>query len=95
MPRKSHKRTPTIISGTLYLANGEGFGLDTPEWRSFVATGETFYHNDNRYTCRRERRRNGFYWYAFKKIDGKLSKVYLGTDDKLTPAALRSTFAGA
>ena len=40
------------------------------------------------YTIRREKRRNKYYWYAFKKHNDILYKVYCGQSDKLTKEAL-------
>jgi predicted ATPase/DNA-binding CsgD family transcriptional regulator len=36
------------------------------------------------FTARREQQRNGRYWYAYRKRDGKLRKVYLGRKEELT-----------
>ncbi len=36
------------------------------------------------FTARREQQRNGKYWYAYRKRDGKLRKVYLGRKEELT-----------
>lgn len=35
------------------------------------------------YTARREKRRNTYYWYAYKKFNEQLYKVYMGSSDKL------------
>jgi predicted ATPase/DNA-binding CsgD family transcriptional regulator len=36
------------------------------------------------FTARREQQRNGWYWYAYRKREGKLRKVYLGRKEELT-----------
>src|SRR5205807_4428774 len=36
------------------------------------------------FTVRRERKRHGWYWYAYRKSDGKLRKAYLGKAEELT-----------
>lgn len=37
---------------------------------------------------RRERQRNGEFWYAYKRIDGRLRKVYVGRSEDLTAERL-------
>lgn len=92
MARKSNKSTPTIIGQWLYR-DGEAIRVESAEWFAWLETGHSFYHDENRFTVRCERRRNGFYWYAFKKVAGKLCKRYLGSSDKLTGAALQEAFS--
>src|SRR5258708_20079713 len=37
------------------------------------------------FTARRERKRHGWYWYAYRKPAGKLRKAYLGKPRDATP----------
>lgn len=40
------------------------------------------------YTIRREKRRQKYYWYAYKKFNEVLYKVYCGQSHQLTPNRL-------
>lgn len=65
--------------------------MDTDEWYKWLRNGDTFayQHQGGSFTVRCETRNGkGQFWSAFKKIDGKLKKVYIGTADKLTYARL-------
>ena len=52
---------------------------------SFRFQGET-----GSYTARKEERESGEYWYAYKKIQGKLRSTYIGRTDELTLDKLES-----
>jgi LuxR family maltose regulon positive regulatory protein len=40
------------------------------------------------FTARREHKRGGWYWYAYRKRQGRLHKAYLGKPEELTPMRL-------
>jgi predicted ATPase/DNA-binding CsgD family transcriptional regulator len=44
----------------------------------------SFKHPLGTFTARRERKRHGWYWYAYRKREGRLRKAYLGKTEKLT-----------
>ncbi len=44
----------------------------------------SFKHPLGTFTARRERKRHGWYWYAYSKRAGRLRKAYLGKTEKLT-----------
>jgi LuxR family maltose regulon positive regulatory protein len=84
MARKSSKSTATIIGRYLY-SDVPGIAVGSPEWFEWLEAGRSFYFSGERsFTARCEKRRNTFYWYAFKKINGKLRKVYMGVASDLT-----------
>ena len=66
--------------------------LETPDVRRFA-----FEHSAGRFTARKERKqRGGWYWTAYRQIDGKLRKSYLGKSAELSLARLltvATTFA--
>lgn len=51
-------------------------------WRAWLTHEHTtsfVYHGAaGRFTARRERQRNGWYWYAYRRVGGRLHKRYLG-----------------
>jgi predicted ATPase/DNA-binding CsgD family transcriptional regulator len=62
--------------------------LASVENRSFSFRGKA-----GTYTARREQQRNGWYWYAYRKRNGKLRKAYLGKQDELNLERLQAVAA--
>jgi len=73
-------KVAAVISGVLYTEDDfNGARVGSAEWSAWLALGLTFYfEGDCGFTVRAEKRRNGLSWYGFKKIDGKLTKKYVG-----------------
>jgi len=87
MSRKSSKKTPVVISGSLYTDDDwTGTRLSSAQWFEWLSQGYSFYFEgaDCSMTVRAELRRKGLSWYAFKKQNGKLKKHYVGRIDALT-----------
>lgn len=81
MPRKSGKNTPTIISGTMYTDDDwNGLQVGSDEWSIYLEDGQTFYydHPTGAFSAQKQHHRHGYFWYAYKRINGKLYKKYLG-----------------
>lgn len=54
-------------------------------WLEAEGNRTIYVHGDPySYTARREKRRQKYYWYAFKKANDMLHKVYMGQSHKLT-----------
>jgi len=85
MPRKEHQKTPVVRSDILYT-NDEytGLRIGSAAWFAWLEAGRTFYLTEPGLTLRCEPRRNSRYWYAYKRINGKLRKCYVGRTDALT-----------
>lgn len=63
--------------------------LDQDETRSFAFESRT-----GRFTARKENKQRGSeYWYAYRWLNGKTTKVYLGTSSTLTPDKLNEVAA--
>jgi len=92
MPQSAYLSTPVVISGYLYTNDlaTTGIRLDTPAWFTWLALGYTFYYQTRvgAFTARREPRRQRYFWYAFRRVQGRLRKVYLGTSARLTRETL-------
>src|SRR5581483_1368451 len=82
-----------VISGdTLtYRQNGqeERLCIETPEWYEWLTTATSFAFVSERgsFTARKEQvrsKRGGWYWKAYRKQQGKLSRAYLGKSEELT-----------
>lgn len=68
--------------------------VDTPAWQSWLetATSFTFKCSEGNFTAHKTRASNGrggWYWYAYRRQNGHLSNLYLGTSVKLTLRCLR------
>ena len=91
--RGNSRKTPVIWSGHLYTDDEAmtGLRLDSPEWFAWLACGKSF--SCNGATIRCELRRSRPYWWAYRKVNGKLSKRYLGAADQLTRERLEAAAA--
>ena len=90
MARKSNRNTPVVLSGILYTNDEHtGIRVESAAWWTWVETHGCFYYQTERpFTARQETRRNGQFWYAYRRSQGKLYKVYLGVSDQLTAERL-------
>lgn len=96
MARKSSKATPVVISGVLYSEDHwTGTQVGSAAWFSFLAEDQTFYcdFGPASFTARSEIRRKKRFWYAFKKVDGRLRSRYIGLPSAVTVSRL-SAVAG-
>lgn len=66
--------------------------LGTAAWWAWLETASAFSyrppHSLYALTVRKEKRRQGSYWYAYLKVDSKLHNAYLGRSQALTPERL-------
>ncbi len=95
-------RNPNIPRANLDFLQCPGqriIRLDSKGWFEWLTRTETrsfsFAGYDGYFTARKEtKQRGGDYWYAYRWLDGKIAKVYLGsshdlTRDRLNQAAAR------
>src|SRR3712207_4446453 len=80
-----------------YKSQHRTIAVGTPAWSDWLATAKSFYVSpghardgyyaaDRRrlgYSVRRERRRNTEYWFAYKRVGGRLRSIYIGKDEDL------------
>ena len=71
------------------------FQMGSPDWYCWVETASTFaFHSpEGSFTAYQEQagnRRGGCYWKACCQRGGKLSSVYLGKAERLTPQRLKA-----
>ncbi len=90
--RKSGKKTPAVISGVLYTndENTTGIRLSEAAWGMWLEDASSFYFEagPGSFSARKERQRRGFFWYAYKRVGGRLLKRYLGQRQAVTLARL-------
>src|SRR5690606_18648651 len=74
-----------IRAGVLHVNGAPLCAVGTPEWRAWLADPESrafrFQGARGALSARRERQRNGWYWYAYRRAGGRLRKAYLGRDE--------------
>lgn len=63
--------------------------VGSPEWFEWLTLDDTrsfaFEGYQGHFTARKENKQRGSdYWYAYRWLNGRTTKVYLGTSDKLT-----------
>ncbi len=92
---------PVVQENTLlYQKHGQTCRLTvgTPAWYAWLSTATTFAFRSEvgTFTARREQaghKRGGWYWRAYRKREGLLHRVYLGTSEELTLDRLRTVAA--
>ena len=90
------RRIPLVAAGVLHVLEPPGapeIVVDSPAWAAWLRDPATrsfsFRGLSGTFTARKERRWGGEeYWTAYRKLGGKLRKVYLGKAEKLTLARL-------
>jgi hypothetical protein len=93
-----NKADYSVSTGIMELPDGHCFEVGTHEWWEWVNSdkAESFRfeceHGVKGYRARKEgiKSRSGSFWYAYKRIDGKLRKRYLGKSEELTLERLES-----
>ncbi len=81
--RPGEQQAPVIVGSDVWYT-----WLTSESARSF-----TFRSQLGTFTARRERKRNGWYWYIYRKQQGKLHKAYLGRAKELSLERLTSVTA--
>ena len=86
--------TRARVEGATLVAAGDAAGpipVGTPAWFAWLedATTFTFTSPSGSFTARKERRtRGGWYWKAYRTVNGTLQRAYLGKGEHLTLARL-------
>ncbi len=75
----------SIVKDNSMLIGSQRIEVGSPAWYAWLATAKNFSFKSPRgnFAAQCEKRRNGGYWYAYRRA-GKLFKVYLGKADELT-----------
>ena len=89
----TRSRLPVVRGDCLYLSNEEknqsaSVVVGTDAWFDWLANApvQSFAFRGQRgtFTARREHKRHGWYWYAYRKRGGRLYKAYLGRNEDVT-----------
>ncbi|HEU5086163.1 MAG TPA: hypothetical protein VFT99_01915, partial [Roseiflexaceae bacterium] len=86
------RQQPIVRNGHLFLP-GEGMPLAVGQdaWYSWLAGAQSFRYEGEQgsFGARRERfQRGGWYWRAYRRVGGRLRRVYLGRPGDLTTERL-------
>lgn len=75
--------------GILQTKKGDAVDLKTKRWYDWLERNSSFRFESgidgkNSFTARKHEREAGDFWYAYRKVAGKLKNSYLGKSDRLT-----------
>jgi DNA repair exonuclease SbcCD ATPase subunit len=81
----------SVVGGIFEQPSGKCFEIGTAEWWDWLESDEARSfrfecdHGVGSYTARKEAIQNkGYFWYAYKKLDKRLHKSYIGKSVELT-----------
>lgn len=82
---------PVLKDKILTITKDRTIHIDSKEWQDFIKTSQSIkYVPRNRsmncryeFTCRCNFIRNGYYWYAYRKVNGRLRQEYIGKDENM------------
>jgi hypothetical protein len=81
----------SVVQGILESDSGSSIDIESPQWLEWLETQKSFRYcpmsNNSPFTARRE----GEYWYGYRKQQGKLHKRYIGKAGELTSVKLEET----
>lgn len=78
-------KIPTVVQGMLEIDSSPLIELDSPQWLEWLWGHTTFrYEPKSEVTGFTARMEKAGYWYAYRKIKGKLHKRYIGKPGELT-----------
>src|SRR5215472_13210253 len=91
------RATPRVSEDILTYHTGLGdhtLPIGSSEWWRWLDAEHTttfcFENAQGSFTARREQKNGSWYWYAYRKKNGKLHKAYLGKSEELTPECMNS-----
>lgn len=79
------KREKGTIQNNTLLAGDYKIQIGSSQWLDWLSQNKYFRYQQKNlsFSARKEKRRNDYYWYAYKRVDGKLIKLYLGKNEDL------------
>ena len=94
--RSQSKTTSVLSSSGILIFPGDQratpLQIGTDRWLAWLKEAQTFYYQGDSvgFTVRPEKRRQQYFWYAFKKITNKTHKQYVGNAESLTLEQLQT-----
>ncbi len=94
------RATPLVSENVLTYHTGledHTLPIGSPAWWRWLNAEHTttfrFENARGNFTARREQKNGSWYWYAYRKKNGKLHKAYLGKSEELTPECMNNIAA--
>jgi hypothetical protein len=88
---------PYITENSTYLTTENGqISLESPDFTQWLEANGSFRFEagENSYRARKDKLPTGIYWYAYKKVSGKLHKRYIGKTEEVNYARLHQVAQG-
>lgn len=92
----SPRRIPVVIDDHLVTSTNEPFAIEvgSQAWFAWLCSGTpssfSYQTPHGAITIRPEKKRQGWYWYAYHAVQGSLRKSYLGKADAITAERLHA-----
>lgn len=87
-----NRNAPCVHGGVLWMGGGadSSISLGSPQWFAWLDTHLSFRYElpGATVTVRKEKRPAGVYWYAYRRVDGRLRNCYVGRSEEVTPERL-------
>ena len=79
------KSSKVVVTNNSLQAGRSSIPVGSTEWYAWLSRNSRFsFHGTNgHFTAQSEVRRNRTYWYAYRRRNGKLFKLYLGKSEEL------------
>lgn len=87
-------RLPVVREHVLFATpDAAPIPVGNEEWREWLERARSFRYDGptGSYTARREQRAGRQFWYAYRRVDGKLRKTYMGRPPQLSAELLEET----
>ncbi len=88
-------RKERLLTDEVDLNAPNAIWVGSRRWYAWLANGTSFRFEggSGQFTARCEKRRGRDYWYAYRRVRGKLYKAYLGKSEELSQQRLEQTSA--
>jgi hypothetical protein len=88
---------PYITENSTYLTTEDGqISLESPDFLQWLEINSSFRFEagENSFRGRKDKLPTGIYWYAYKKVSGKLHKRYIGKTEEVNYTRLHQVAQG-
>src|SRR5215471_11443316 len=94
------RRIPSVRNGTLHedaeeTASREAIAVESVAWYAWLEHHRSFRFEcpATTFTARKEQRAGGWYWYAYRRLAGRLHTAYIGRSAELSATRLQAIAA--
>jgi LuxR family maltose regulon positive regulatory protein len=92
---KAYVKNDLVFFDEYITSTNKPIKVGTKPWFTWVGNKDSFVYEGStgHFSARSELRRGCYYWYGYRRINGKLKKVYLGRSEDLTSECLEKASA--